>query len=368
MSIDAADAALDAAVANLPDSSEGVDGEVAELSSTPCNEDEARALIHKAKSAANQLEAAVIELLQRRAYVALGYASPREMIVREFSNSITNPRTGKPLTDNYLHRVARVMMLLWQVAEVTGVDMAELRLSEGTLRQVSRDVGGVNDVDLLDVIGERVAELEDPNVDNVNATVESTVREAAGSDVPLKPSTPPSSESEASEASEASDVGELPTLGDATVPQSPDDEDGDAEADDSQSAPPPRPSDTANSSPTGDGAQPPSATSVFDTEIPEGIAEGISEFDVASALEDCRTAGDVRRILRSIAEVVKQLPPIIKISKQVPQVVDAVSDTELEDLEQELGAGGDAITLCKQALEVIAAAIDEVHVRNDEAL
>ena len=61
----------------------------------PCTEPEARALVHKAASAAVQFEDAMREIFRRRAWEPLGYSNPQDLILGEFKDSLQNPRTGK---------------------------------------------------------------------------------------------------------------------------------------------------------------------------------------------------------------------------------------------------------------------------------
>ena len=395
MSIDAADAAIDAAVDTLPAAdveyadtasapsnsadAEAVNGEIASPKDTPCNPDEARALIRKAITAANDFQSAVGELLARRAHIALGYDTPSRMIVHEFSGNLINPRTNKPITDNYLHRMARVAMLLWHVADVTGYQIGDLSLSEHALRQVSQASGGVNDVDLNDEIRARLQQFDTPpTVAQVDEVVLGTIHDFAA-----RGKNPPEPEPATASADVDDDAGgDQPVGGDspggagggpqpAATPTTTDDTD---DLDDVQAD---GPSITLESTPAdvaadGQSAEPsvptPSVSGAFDIALPDDFAAQISDLDMTSALQHVRTAADVRRVLRDIGRIYELLPKIVDVKKQVPHIVDAIEDAELDALRAELDTTSEAVDWAEQARAVIAEALSEVQIRYDETI
>ncbi len=384
MSIDAADAAIDAAVdnlttatseaggepENLPATDGAVDGVVTRSADAPCSAEEARELIQKAITAANSFQSAVGELLARDAHIALGYASGREMIVREFSGTVINPRTNKPITDNYLHRMARVAMLLWHVADITGHDAADLRLPEHALRQVSRADGGVNDVDTIDLVSERLQQLDNPSADEVNDVLEDTVRDMGRRNknpepvdsVPDDDTTDDSHEGEPS-GGRPTDRADRPNPTAHPRDNSAADNDGGFESDDASGG------DAADRSDSDSPSGPaPSVAGAFDIALPDDFDAQISELDTASALQHMRKAGDVRRVLRDIQRIYELLPTLVEVKKQVPHIIDAIEDAELDALKAELDGADNSVDWAAQARAVIVDALGEVRIRYDEAI
>ncbi|WP_042377274.1 hypothetical protein [Gordonia alkanivorans] len=388
MSIDAADAVIDAEVDNLP-GPQGVKGVVTEAATGPCSADEARALIRKARAAADTFQASVAELLARRAHIALGYDTPREMIVREFSGSIRNPRTNKPITDNYLHRIARVALLLWQVAEITGLDMDGLHLSEYALRQVSRAAGGMHDVDVIDAIRQNVQRLpQPPSVDQVNEVVADTLRQLGHrvDDSVDSPAVPQAAtavgdfgdaddEHGSDDPTSLSGPGSVPAeFTTAQFDAGDSDESGPGASRSGSGATKPESSGPDSETPTPQGRDgaveftPGTATTAFDTSLPEDFAAQISDLDMTATLQHVRTATDLRRVLRDVGRIYDLLPEIAKVRSQVPHIVDAIEDSELDALRNELRATEAAVNWAEQARAVIGDALGEVQIREDEAL
>ncbi|NLE82745.1 MAG: hypothetical protein GX610_24860, partial [Rhodococcus sp.] len=174
---------IDAAVAAAVGDIDVLDPDIRSADEGPCSPEEARALIGKAIDAADTFQSTMRELFRRRAHEALGYPTPREMLLGEFKGSLINPRTGAPYGDSHVHRMARVAWLTWAVAERTGIDMTELDIPERPLREISQGVDRVGDRDLVDRIADRVEEVsrgKRATADDVSGVIDDVVNEAAG--------------------------------------------------------------------------------------------------------------------------------------------------------------------------------------------
>lgn len=147
----------------------------------PCTEPEARALVHKAASAAVQFEDAMREIFRRKAWEPLGYSNPQDLILGEFKDSLQNPRTGKPYGRAHIYRMARTALFLYEVASRTGVDAAELDIAEKALRAARAN--GVDDVAMLEQIEQKVIEASSDgpaSSERVQDIIDDVVDVAAG--------------------------------------------------------------------------------------------------------------------------------------------------------------------------------------------
>ncbi|KJR10478.1 hypothetical protein [Gordonia sihwensis] len=369
--IDDADAAIDADLAEmeLVDQAPATDGEVVDIASTPCTEEEARALIKKAVTAANTFYEAVGELLSRKGHVALGYDSPRQMLSRELAGMLQNPRTGEPISDTHLRRMTRVAWLAWSIAQSTGIDMSMLHITERQVRSISAASAGADDTDLIDDIKDRLTELKPTGPEQINDIItdrletyeERTARKEQQASVPAHADND-DDDDEAGAPSGGPSGGGSPRDGRASRPRADSTDDGDVDMDDDgiddvpAEAPVPAPP-----------APKPSVTSIFDTAMPEGAVE-VSDFDVSSALVHMRSAADVRRAMHDAVRILELLPEIAKIEKSVPHVIDAVDDDDLDAIRKELTGTEAATKWATKTLAVIAEALEEVDTRIDEAV
>ncbi|MFC0313596.1 hypothetical protein ACFQNE_02970 [Gordonia phosphorivorans] len=371
-SISEADAAIDAELDGLELVSAGAApvGDIVDAADTPCTADEARALIRRAVNAANDFYSAIAELLSRQGHAALGYDSPRQMISQELSGMLVNPRTGKPVSDTHLRRMTRVAWLAWSIAQNTGVDMSELKISERAVRSISAAAAGLDDVDLIDDITARMAEIGPDGPDEVNDIINGALtsyNERREQDVDNDPDLDDGS----GEGGEQAAAGRRPAGGgggdgagfhaDAggaggveTEPDS--DGHGDGEAAAPADAQPAAPRPAA------------SLTEIFDTGLPDGVEASVSDSEVYSVLSHMRTAADVRRVLADITRIHALLPEITKIRKQVPHIIDAIDDDELAAIETELRSTDSAVEWAAEARQVISDGLEEVQIRLDEAI
>lgn len=366
MTITDADEAIDADLEEmqLVDQSPATEGTVVDIGSTPCTADEARALIGKAASAANDFYEAVGELLSRKGYLALGYDSPRQMLSRELAGVLTNPRTGKPLSDTHLRRMTRVAWLAWSIAQTTGIDMSQLQITERQVRSISAASAGVDDLDLIEDINGRLMEVGANGPDQVNEIVENAISTYVerqshpdpdeDDEADLEGPTPRGGSNPSDGAASSSDQNSKP--GAKATPGGGGDDDYEEGEDDVPADRPPAPP-----------APKPSVTSLFDTEMPDSVPV-VSDFDVSSALVHMRTAADVRRVMQDAVRILDLLPTIAKIEKTVPHVIDAIDDDDLDALRNELVGTERATKWATQTLDVITAALTEVDIRIDEAI
>lgn len=386
--VEATGSAAGAALVN----STTVHGEVAEHSTTPCSADEARQLIATAIAAANTFQETISTLLSRKAHVALGYTTPSEMILRELSGSVVNPRTKKPITNTHLRRMTRVAMLLWHVADNTGLDVTELSVPEYAVRSVATSEAGVGDRELVDVITQRIDELKATGPDEVSKIIIDCARdypaakakaaaEAAAREAEMDSGSTGSAEESPGRPEDYVDVDDDELDGDdeagvvgerdrpkgtnlaASAGGGPTEPAAAAEKDER-----PAPSDSDDSDPAPAPEAPISVTSVFDTEIPEGLDVSVSDFETSKALEHMRTAVDVRRVVNDINRIFELLPTLIEIRNRVPHIIDSFDDPELDALKAELEISDSAVEFAAQARTVIADALSEVQLRYDEAI
>lgn len=291
---------------------------VAEPGEGPCSKAEAEELVERAIAAAETFYDTIVEIIRRQAWVPLGYANPRDLMLRRLGGTTVNPITGKPYSRSHVHRMARVSWMLWAISTRTGVDPGDLEIPERTLRELG---GGMNaDLELVDTISDRVAaSIADKNAspDDVQDVLDSALSEAvrdrsegegrtAGGggeedfDSPLPDSRP--------------DTGAGFGAGD-------DDDFDDSDRDDA-GAP------AAASSPALD------AFGSFDDGEDFGDENSAPVLDHSDALSTMRANANYVQHLKDIREVGGHLPDVIAVQKQLPQFLDIVDDDELEELKE----------------------------------
>lgn len=366
---------MTAQLADLADVEPGttIHGEVVDTTTTPCSADEAKELISKAITAADEFQSAVAELLSRQAHIALGYDSPRDMIIDQFSGALLNPRTKKPLSRTHLRRLARVTWVMWVVASHTQVDIGDINLSENALRSISSAESGLEDRDLIDAMLKRIDQLGVSGPDGINEVLNEAVHNWSDFKETVAQNdsddNAPSTDASGEEADGADDSTELA----ASKPAGPGSQPSGGQQDRSPS-PDTKHRDTADDEAGAgedagddlDDAQ--SLISVFEDSIPDGLENRISDLDVNAALAHMRTAADVRRALRDIAAIYALLPTITSIRKDVPEIIDNIDDDELAALRAELATGNEAVDWAEKARAVIAESLSEVQIRFDTAI
>lgn len=364
-----ADAAIDAELDKIELVSPATAGEVVDPAHTPCTRAEAQSLIARAVTAANDFYVAIAELLSRDGHVALGYDSPRQMMARELSGMLVNPRTGKPVSETHLRRMTRVAWLAWSIAQNTGIDMDKLHITERDVRSISAASAGDDDRDLIEDITARLAETAEESPDKVSEIISESL------------STYEERKARGATGARGADTGGRSGMGTdgaggyqrAGGDYLDDDDSDDYEPGARNSEQPATDSDTAREEDSGQSPAPApspaaSVASIFDTALPEGVEAGLSDLDVNSALAHLRTAADVRRVMHDITAIHALMPEITKIAKQVPHIIDAIDDDELAALENELRSTDAAVEWAAQSRQVIVDALTEVDTRYREAI
>lgn len=348
-------AAADELVSDIPD--------VQEPGSGPCSPEEARELIDKAATAADTFASTMRELFRRKAHEALGYATPREMLLGEFKGSLINPSTGNPYSDAHVHRMARVAWLTWAIAERTGVDMADLEIPEKTLREIPAGVDG--DRDVVDKIATRTAELADngpASADDVSGVIDRVMNEESGRTPPPshahpgadgRADTSAGDEFSAGGSGDAAPGGASPQRHDYDGYSTTADADADSDADGPGASAVPAGSDGAAVDAFGGAPDPLAATSS-------------SGMDMQAAMAALREHGDFTRVLQDINAIGEQLPTVTAVRDKLPGFLDAVDDDELHSFRSQLVEAKDFITIAVEAKEALDAVIDEADFRIED--
>lgn len=198
----AADAAMAAALADLPDGADTaasdpwddtpVEGTVVDgtqLAVTPdtnlqpCTREEAEALVEKARGAITTLTDTMWEIIHRQAWVPLGYDSPQQFFVKEFAD-----QNSGGMSKVHAYRVARVIGFLYGLYERLGDDAEAVDITERALRAIPRGRDGINDVALLDSITDALG--DDYTVADVQKVVNDQVKAAREKFKPAPADTP----------------------------------------------------------------------------------------------------------------------------------------------------------------------------------
>lgn len=329
--------------------------EVAEPGQGPCSKPEAEALVEKAIAAAETFYDTIVEIIRRQAWVPLGYANPRELMLRSLGGTAINPSTGRPYSRSHVNRMARVSWMLWAISERTGVDPGDLVIPERTLRELG---GGQSaDLDLVDTISDRVeASIKDRDAspDDVQSILDSALSEAAGGR--------PGSEGRSEGRSEG-------TSADS------------AEIDDDFDAPEPsrRPSfgagedddfDDADDSPAGEGSAPPvsPALDAFGTPGDDkgfGDEAPVPTINRSDVLAQMRASATYQQHLEDIREIGSHLPEVATVKSELPEFLDSYDDEELEELKELLEQTRSFVDRAQKAKEAIDAVVAEAQERLD---
>ena len=325
--------------------------EVAEPGQGPCSKPEAEELVERAIAAAETFYDTVVEIIRRQAWVPLGYANPRDLMLRRLGGTTVNPSTGKPYSRSHVHRMARVSWMLWAISDRTGVDPGDLEIPERTLRELG---GGMSaDLELVDTISDRVAASisdKDASPDDVQDVLDSALSEAASDrsggegrspgggdtgggdeefDSPMPDSQPPSEAGVGAGDSDGFDDSDL------------DDEDVPAEG---------------PSSPALD------AFGSFDDGEDFGDENSVPAMDHSDAMAQMRANANYVQHLQDIREIGGHLPDVIAVQKELPQFLDIVDDDELEELKELVEQTRnfvDRAQKAKEAMDAVLAAADE---------
>lgn len=328
------------------------DYEVADPGQGPCSEAEAEQLVEQAIAAAETFYDTVVEIIRRQAWVPLGYASPRDLMLRRLGGTTVNPSTGKPYSRSHVHRMARVSWMLWAISDRTGVDPGDLTIPERTLRELG---GGMNtDLELVDTISDRVTDSindKDASPDDVQDVIDSALSEAAAPKDDTAPADRPTAdgiddfdmEGAPQELGATSGAGERG----GGEPEGFGDGDGAVDGD--------PPTTNAPASPAMDAFD-------VDDEFDEDAAPTI---DASDALAQMRASANYTQHLQDIREIAERLPEVTAVQKQLPQFLDILEDDELDEFKGLLEQTRSFVDRAQKAKEAIDAVIEATDNRLD---
>lgn len=312
-----------------------------------CTESEARELIQRAATAAVQFEDAIREILRRRAWEPLGYATPQDLILGEFKDGgLQNPRTGKPYGRAHIYRMARTALFLYEVAARTGVDPGELDIAEKALR--AAHANGIDDAAMLKQIEQGVSDAStdgpaDP--DTVQTIIDKVVDTASGrlvSDPDPAPTTLDPPDDAAQTVAPAADDAAPPAVGERTpaspTPTPPGRQGGDPEPEDTSDWPNKDPHPERNTDPAEDG------DGDGDSADPYGAFTGQKSGSMApsggttwnDALASANAFIDFTEKLRTIKKLGDLLPSLQDVEGKLPEFLDACDDSELTNFSEAL--------------------------------
>lgn len=351
-----ADSAVDDAMtAVLGTSTDAVErrpsAEVAEPGQGPCSKSEAEELVERAIAAAETFYDTIVEIIRRQAWVPLGYANPRDLMLKSLGGTAVNPTTGKPYSRSHVHRMARVSWMLWAISDRTGVDPGDLEIPERTLRELG---GGTSaDLELVDTISDRVAASiadKDASPDDVQDVLDSALSEAVGGRSGGEGRTAGGGNAGGGEDDFDSPFpGSRPDAG-AGFGAGGDEDFDDSDPDDEDAS-------AGSSSP---------ALDAFGSFDDEGFGDENSApvVDHSDALAKMRANANYVQHLQDIREAGKHLPDVIAVQKELPQFLDIVDDDELEELKELIEQTRSFVDRAQKAREamdaVLAAANDRL--------
>ncbi|MFL0579482.1 hypothetical protein [Dietzia sp. 179-F 9C3 NHS] len=325
-------------------------GEVAAPGEGPCSEAEAEQLVERAINAAETFYDTVVEIIRRQAWVPLGYANPRDLMLRRLGGTTVNPVTGKPYSRSHVHRMARVSWMLWAISDRTGVDPGDLTIPERTLRELGGGMSG--DLQLVDTISDRVAAAihdKDASPDTVQDVIDSALSDAAGGS---------SSTVDVSNNDEFDEVDGRPddhSASDGGSGSLRDGRGGEATG-----------SDTFDAGDDDEPDAPPTpltpAIDAFDVDGGFDDEDAAPIINASDALSQMRANANYTRHLQDIKEIAGHLPEVTAVEKQLPQFLDIVDDDELDEFKELLEQTRsfvDRAQKAKEAIDAVIAATDD---------
>lgn len=324
------------------------ESEVAEPGQGPCSQPEAEELVERAIAAAESFYDTVVEIIRRQAWVPLGYASPRDLMLRRLGGTTVNPSTGKPYSRSHVHRMARVSWMLWAISDRTGVDPGDLQIPERTLRELG---GGTNaDLELVDTISDRVALSiadKDASPDDVQEVLDSALSEATGDRGGGEGRTAGGGDTGGDE-----ETFDSPPPGPRPDTRAGGEDEGfdDPEANDEDAAP------AAQSSPALD------AFGSFDDDADFGAEDSAPVINASDALSQMRANANYVQHLQDIQEVGGHLPEVTAVEKELPQFLDIVDDDELDEFKaliEQTRNFVDRAQKAREAMDAVLAAVDD---------
>lgn len=190
----------------------------------PCSEDEARALVKRARKTLTSLHDTFAEIISRRAWVALGYENPTTFWLTEFADEKIDGAHGGGYSRVHLARTARVLGLLFGLHELIGDEALAISVSERSLRAI----GNGADERLLALAAENIKSLpEDRTPDDLQGAMDRAVeamrKDAEEAKASAKVDIPPPSMDDL--MSRLASIGMGPAVPDPNRPPTDDDDD-----------------------------------------------------------------------------------------------------------------------------------------------
>lgn len=162
-------------------------GETVDSRQGPISADQAEKLIKKSLRAARTFSDVMNEIIDRRVWEALEYASPRAMIRDRFAGKLFNPATGKPYTNTAVNRLSNSAWVVWSLSEVLEIPASELHVLTSVLARVPAGLDERYHQQLVDNIVSDVDKYNAQTVDEINAVIDVHVSTSADNTAVTQP-------------------------------------------------------------------------------------------------------------------------------------------------------------------------------------
>lgn len=139
----------------------------------PLSEEQAEKLLKKAFKAASTFADVMQEILDRKAWTALGYSNPRDMIRERFTGKLINPHTGNPYDRGYVRRMSNSAWMVWSLSELCDVPPSELHVVTSVLARIPSGGDGRKHQKLVDNIMADIEQRGITSVEGINAVIDS---------------------------------------------------------------------------------------------------------------------------------------------------------------------------------------------------
>lgn len=139
----------------------------------PLSEEQAEKLLQKAFKAATTFADVMQEILDRKAWTALGYSNPRDMIRERFTGKLINPHTGNPYDRGYVRRMSNSAWMVWSLSELCDVPPSELHVVTSVLARIPSGGDGRKHQKLVDNIMADIEQRGITSVEGINAVIDS---------------------------------------------------------------------------------------------------------------------------------------------------------------------------------------------------
>lgn len=273
-----------------------------------CDEDQARDLVSQVRSALEQFDNAIQAIIRLRAWEPLGYDNPRDFVLAEFGPTDDPDASGR-VSRVHAYRLARLAMFMYGLSTRIGDEAAAVELSERALRSLPSGTGGENDLEVLERVESRVADLgHDPSPDEAQQLLDEELTKARA------------------EIADGGSLGGSAADGDDTDVLDPD------RLASLGIDPESLTGDTEPSSAAGD-----AATTAADGPAPaehsEPEQQGASRNDLAAAYgAPAEGGGEALEKTQHLAALTRSLQQVAEVEELLPGLIDYADDTEIEAL------------------------------------